>query len=123
MTETKEVKVIPIRRHDEIPLEIGGGIFGLTLITGLVVGGTITTYLFFGVLTLGSIVAIAESNERIKRLIHKSSRTIDVVIFVGTLAATATLGVTVTAAWTVAGLGYSLVYAPYVRKTYTTNQN
>ena len=82
---------------------------------GMLVSSTIATYVFFGSITLAGLIAIAESNRYVKYAIVKSNRLIDLAIFGLTIFATIFLGVTLTASLTFAGLGYTLIYAPYLR--------
>ena len=82
---------------------------------GILISAAIATYVFFGIATLAGLVAMAESNEYIRRFIVKSNRLIDISIFALTIYSTLTLGVTITASLTFAGLGYTLVYAPWLR--------
>ena len=93
----------------------GLAVFGGLSIIGLSIGATIGTYVFFGVATLAGMIAIIESNKYIKKVIVKSNKTLDVLIFIGSVIAMYQVGVTAAAALTFAGLGYTLVYAPYVR--------
>lgn len=104
-----------------LSLVTGGIIFGGLALVGIGIGATIATYVFFGTATLVGFIALAESNKYIKYLIVKSNKTIDLLIFGATLYATVTLGVTITAALTFAGIGYTLVYAPYVRNQLLLN--
>lgn len=99
------------------PLSLGVGlaIFSGMAIIGASIGAVIGTYIFFGCATLAGFIAIAESNKVVKWVVVSSTQWIDLAIFVATLAATVSLGITVTAALTFAGLGYTLVYAPFVR--------
>ncbi len=98
-----------------LPLVAGAFIFGTLTVLGIAIGATIGTYVFFGTITLAGLVAIAESNKYIRFIIVKSNRLLDVSIFALTIYATVSLGITMTASLTFAGLGYSLVYAPYLR--------
>lgn len=98
-----------------LPLKAGALIFGGISILGMAIGATIGTYVFFGAITLAGLIAIAESNKYIKYLIVKSNRFLDLIIFGLTMYATVLLGVTMTASLTYAGLGYTLVYAPWLR--------
>ena len=82
---------------------------------GMLVSATIATYVFFGAITLAGLIAISESNKYIRYVIAKSNRLLDLVIFGLTIFATVSLGVTLTASLTFAGLGYTLIYAPYLR--------
>lgn len=98
-----------------LPLTAGALIFGGVSILGMAIGATIGTYVFFGAITLAGLIAIAESNKYIKYLIVKSNRLVDLIIFGLTMYATVLLGVTMAASLTFAGLGYTLVYAPWLR--------
>ncbi len=98
----------------------GLAIFGGLSIIGLSIGATIGTYVFFGVATLTGLIAIIESNKYAKYIVVKSNKTIDVIIFIGSVVAIYQVGVTAAAALTFAGLGYTLVYAQYIR---TSNTN
>lgn len=91
------------------------GLFGLLLIVGIMIGGVIATYLFFGVVTLIGFIALVESVGPLKWLVERTASFIDIAIFVITIIATIKLGVTITASLTIAGLGFTLVYAPYVK--------
>jgi hypothetical protein len=99
-----------------IPLWISTTIFGALAFVGLSFGLTLATYTFFGLATLIGLVSLAESNKYVRWLITKSSRTVDLLIFGATIYATAALGITVVASLTFAGIGYSLVYAPWLRQ-------
>jgi hypothetical protein len=82
------------------------------------IGGLIATYLIFGILTLAGFIALTENVKPIKWLVIKFSGLIDVLIFVGSIWATATLGVTITASLVISGLGYSLLYSPWLRRNH-----
>lgn len=99
-------------------LKKGTILFSFILITGFFMGAAIGTYLFFGVVTLAGFVALCENVRFMKWLVQRSTGTVDVIIFILTILATMMLGVTIAASLTVAGLGYSLVYGPYVRKMF-----
>ncbi len=98
-----------------IPIWLSASVFGLLAFIGLSIGATIATYVFFGIATLAGLVAIAESNKYVRWLITRSNKFLDLLIFTATVYATATLGVTITASLVFAGLGYTLVYAPWLR--------
>ena len=99
-----------------LSLKTGILIFGGITVVGLGIGAAIGTQIFFGTVTLGGLIALAESNKYVKYLIVKSNKTIDVLIFIASLYAVAALGVTVAGGLIFTGLGYTLVYAPYLRK-------
>jgi len=85
---------------------------------GMLISAAIATYVFFGIATLAGLIAIAENSTYIRHCIIKSNRLVDVSIFILTIYSTLTLGVTITASLTFAGLGYSLVYAPWLRSRF-----
>lgn len=88
------------------------GIMGL----GMIIGGHLAAHIFFGIITLVGLIALAENIPFIKWFIYATNNVIDVLIFILAALATVKLGVTITAALTVAGIGYTMVYAPYIRK-------
>lgn len=106
-----------------LSFKTGAIMFGGVVAAGMMVGATIGTYVFFGIVTLAGLIAISESNPYVKYVIMNSNRTVDLIIFAGTVYATAALGVTVAASLTVAGLGYTLVYAPWLRSKETEFKN
>ena len=71
----------------------------------------------YGLVTLVGLIALVESIPPLKWFVTKTSMLVDILIFVGSIYATATLGYNLTASLVVAGLGFSLVYAPYLRGT------
>jgi len=108
-----EAKDTPVYR--EMDPRFGAAVFGGVAVIGLGVGAAIGTYVFFGAVTLAGMVAVIETNPKLKRLAASSTRVIDVGLFVATIYAVSTLGITAAASLTVAGLGYSLIYGPYLR--------
>lgn len=113
--EELKSKMPPIK---PLSLQTGALVFGGVVVAGMMVGATIGTYIFFGCVTLAGLIAVSETNPYVKYVIINSNKTIDLIILAGSIYATATLGVTVAASLTVAGLGFTLVYAPYVRQQY-----
>ncbi len=95
---------------------VGLAVFTGISLVGVSIGAAIGTYVFFGTVTLVGLIALIESNKHLKFIALKSNKGIDILIFSATVYATATLGVTVSAALVFAGLGYTLVYAPYLRQ-------
>ena len=100
--------------------------FAFIMGLGIIIGGHLAGHIFFGIITLIGLIALTENIPFIKWFVYKTNTIIDVLIFVLAAIATVKLGVTITAALTVAGLGYTMVYAPYVRnqisKTKSANQ-
>ena len=89
---------------------------GISAIGLFITSKAIATYTYFGLLTLGGFIAITESIKPIKKVVKNNKNTVDVLIFTGTLYAILTAGVTIAATLTIAGLGYTLVYKPYLNK-------
>jgi len=94
---------------------------GITLI-GASIGAAIGTYVFFGVATLTGLVVLIESNKYLRYVAMKSNKLIDIAIFGATVYATASLGITISAALVFCGLGYTLVYSPYLRSVKSNNK-
>lgn len=92
-------------------------LFIVVCFIGIGIGSAIATYIFFGVLTLLGFAFMVESIRPLKWFVSKTTGFIDVLVFTITIIATINLGVTITASLTVAGLGYTMIYAPYVRYT------
>jgi len=120
-TEAKSEKPLFDLKLPEIkPLSLTTGvlIFGGVLVSGaLLFSAAIGSQVIMGTLMLGGFIALVEQNKHLKWLIVNSNRAIDIVIFTGSLYATITLGVTLAGALCIMGIGYTLVYAPYLRRT------
>ena len=93
----------------------GGAIMGGVVVAGLFVSAAIGAYIFFGLVMLLGFVVLVESTPPVRWLVERSNKVVDWALFGLTLYASVTLGVTVMASMTVAGLGYTLLYAPYLR--------
>ena len=89
--------------------------FAFICMVGIGIGGHLAGHIFFGVITLVGLIALVENIPFIKWFVYRTNNIIDVLLFVLAGIATVKLGVTITAALTVAGLGYTMIYAPYVR--------
>jgi len=97
-------------------------LIALLLLVGLFI---FTSYTFFGIITLVGLIAMIESVPTLKWVVMRTSNIIDILIFVFTIIATAQFGVTIAASLTVASLGYTAFYKPFLvkerereRKTY-----
>lgn len=101
-----------------LSLTTGAFIFVSIAAVGLAVGAVIGTYVFFGTITLAGLIAIVESNKYLKYIAIKSNKILDLIIFGLTIYSTVSLDIMMTASLTVTGLGYTLVYAPYLRSKY-----
>lgn len=98
-----------------LPFWVGVGLFGGLSIVGIMIGAALATYVFVGIATLAGLIVVVERNKYVKWLVMKSNLFLDMLLFGLTVYATAVLGVTMVASLTIAGLGFSLVYAPYLR--------
>lgn len=94
----------------------GALVFGGMVVVGISVGAVIATHMFLGVVTLTGLIALIESSPKMKTIVAKHGLLVDVVIFGVTIAAALTIGVTAAGALSVAGLGFTLVYRPYLRQ-------
>ena len=91
-------------------------IFGVAMLVGIMVGGHIAGHIFFGALLLGGLIALTENIKFIKDLVYFGNNVIDIALWILSALAIVSFGVTIAAALEVASLGYTMVYAPYVRK-------
>lgn len=91
-------------------------LFAIICGIGFWLGGTIASCIFFGVITLLGFIFMVESISFLKFIVYKSNAFIDIILFIFTLIATAKFGVTIAGGLTIAGLGFSMVYAPYMRE-------
>ena len=101
----------------------GAILFAIIVIIAFNIGSYILTATFFGIITLVGLVVLIESIPPLKWLMSRTSKIIDVLIFLFTIAAMASYGLNITAALTVAGVGYTLIYAPYLREQTIVKKN
>lgn len=91
-------------------------LFILIIFIGFKSGHNIIQAVFFGVISLIGLIVLIESIKPLKWLLSRSSKMVDVIIFIFTILATMSYGLTVAASLTIVGLGYSLFYGPYLRE-------
>lgn len=91
-------------------------IFAGAMLLGLLVGGHIVGHIFFGLMLLGGLIALVENISAIKWLVYKGNNIMDILLWLLSAMAIVCFGVTIAAALAVASLGYTMVYAPYVRR-------
>lgn len=94
----------------------GALIFTLIIIAAFLIGSYILTAAFFGTIMLIGMIVLTESIPPIKWVISRTSQILDILIFVFTIAATAKYGLNIAASLTIAGIGYTLIYAPHLRE-------
>lgn len=92
------------------------GLFVVLILIAFMVGGYIMAATFFGVLTLIGMISLIESIPFLKWIVKRTTSLVDIVLFALTIAALSSYGFSIAGGLTVAGLGFTLVYAPYVRK-------
>jgi len=90
-------------------------ITGVLIFSCLSFGAVLGMYFVLGMVTLTGLILVVESIPMVKFLFKKFSRVIDILILLGSILAVMYYGVTVAASLTIAGIGYSLWYAPYLR--------
>lgn len=93
-------------------------IYGGMLVFALVIGGNIIGYAFTGAVTLLSFVFLCESVPGLKWVVAKTSHLLDIIFFAFAVYSKVHFGVSIAMALLFATVGYTLLYAPYVRETY-----
>lgn len=106
-----------------INLKTGLLITGGLVIVGIGIGTAIATQIFFGAVTMVGLALLVESNKYIKYIVVRGNLLLDILIFGGSIYALASLGPTIAGGLTVAGVIYTGVYAPYVRRQHRKNRN
>jgi hypothetical protein len=101
-----------------INLYIYAGIF----IIAMIIGGNVIGYAFTGLITLASFIFLCESVPVLKWLVSKTSQLIDILLFGFAVYSKIHFGVSIAMALLFATIGYTLLYAPYVRETYNRAQ-
>ena len=99
--------------------------FAGAMLIGFLVGGHIVGHIFFGLMLLGGLIALVENIPFIKWIVYKGNNIMDVILWIFSAMAIVMFGVSIAAALAIASLGYTMVYAPYVRKQQEekTNKN
>lgn len=95
------------------------GLFVAMCALGVLCG--IGSYIFSGIITLVSLIALVENSSMLKAMTFHFNKLIDILLFAVGIYAKFMLGVTIGMAVMVAGVGYSMVYGPYVREMYRIN--
>ncbi len=94
----------------------GGLLFLVIIVLAFMVGSYILTATFFGLISLVGLIVLIESIPPLKWLLSRTSKVLDACLFIFTILATINYGLNIAAALTVTGVGYTLVYAPYLRE-------
>jgi uncharacterized membrane protein len=84
----------------------------------MIIGGNVISYAFSGIVTLLSFVFLVESIPGLKWVVAKCSYLIDIILFAFAVYAKVHFGVTLAMALMFGTIGFTLLYAPYVRLTY-----
>lgn len=93
-------------------------IYVAMLLGAMFIGGNVIGYAFSGLVTLLSFVFLVESISGLKWLVAKCSYLIDIILFCFAVYAKVHFGVTLAMALMFGTIGFTLLYAPYVRETY-----
>ena len=93
-------------------------IYAAMLVFAMIIGGNIIGYAFSGLVTLLSFVFLVESIPALKWLVAKTSYLIDIILFAFAVYAKVHFSVTLAMALMFGTIGFTLLYAPYVRETY-----
>jgi hypothetical protein len=75
----------------------------------------LTEWTIFGLLTLAGLIGLVENIKWLKWLVYRTSTLWDILIFGATIVATVKLGVTITASLTIASIGFTFGYRPYIQ--------
>jgi hypothetical protein len=97
-------------------MKLNTGTFVIILIIAFLIGGWIVNAAFLGVVTLLGVIALVEGVKPLKWLVKRSTAGIDIFFQVIVILATMHYGLNITASLTIASLGFSLMYAPRLRK-------
>ena len=97
-------------------------LFIAAMFIGIAFGGMMATYIFFGLTTLAGLIFLIESIGWLRWIVYRLNSFFDILIFVLTVIATVKLGVTVAASLTVAGLGFTMFYRPYINRIKSKKQ-
>ena len=87
-------------------------------IVAMIIGGNIIGYAFTGLVTLLSFVFLCEAVPAVKWIVAKTSHLVDILLFCFAVYSKVHFGVSIAMALLFATIGYTLLYAPYVRETY-----
>lgn len=94
----------------------GLGIYAIIVFIAFLIGSYILVATFFGIVTLIGLIALVESIPLLKWFVRKTSSLVDILLFTLTIIAVTAYGLNISAALTMAGLGFTLIYAPYIRE-------
>lgn len=92
-----------------------------TVLLLIFIGGHLLEYAFAGLITLGSFILLIEASSTLKWIVAKCGFLMEFIIFCVGLYAKFHFGVTISFAFLFAGIGYSMLYAPYIKETYGKN--
>lgn len=92
--------------------------YAALLCAAFIFGGHVAMYAFSGFITLCTLVFLLESISTLKWLAYHLNKLFDILIFAFGIYAKIHFSVTLAMALMFAGLGYTLLYGPYIRETY-----
>lgn len=90
--------------------------FGVLCMVFIGFGVAMATYIVSGLLILGGFVALVEGIKPIRWIAERTTRLIDIGLFVASAVALVTVGTTVAVGLSIAGIGMSIGYGPFLRR-------
>jgi hypothetical protein len=118
----KKPWVIDVPEIKPLSIMTSTAIFAGAAFIGFGIGSFIASIVFFGLVSLGGLIVLAESNKYVKYTLIHMGRAFDVLLFIGSVAAMATLGITAAGAITFTGLGFT-IYILHIREKHNNNKN
>lgn len=100
---------------NRMPMAIG---FAVVIAVCFFAGGILLTSAIGGIVTLVGFVCLIESIKSLKFIMYHFSKLFDIALMVLSIWLTINKGVTIALSLTIAGIGYTMFYAPYIRETY-----
>lgn len=94
----------------------GALLFVAIILIAFTIGSYILTATFFGLMSLIGLIVLIESIQPLKWVLSRTSKVLDACLFIFTILATINYGLNIAIALTVTGVGYTLVYAPWLRE-------
>ena len=92
--------------------------FVVIILVCVFAGGILLTSAIGGIITLAGLVLVIESIRPLKSFIYHFCKLFDICLLVFTIWLTINKGVTIALSLTIAGVGYTMFYAPWLRTTY-----
>lgn len=109
--------------HSTMSKQQSLALYVVLFIVSMFAGGIILEATITGVMILVSFIVVIQGSSVVRWIAAHSWYLLDICIFVVALYAKFHFGVTIAMAFTYAGLGYSLLYAPYLKTVYNLDKS